>query len=50
MGKVATDIYTFEIREKEYTDRFCLSGKPITFIVMAFSSKKRTVSDVKIVR
>ncbi len=38
MEKPATDIYTFE------------SGKPITFIGIAFSTKKRAVSGTKIVR
>jgi hypothetical protein len=39
-----------QIQTKEYTDRFRLSGKPITLIGMAFSTKKRAVSSVKIVR
>ena len=39
-----------QIQAKEYTDRFRLSGKPITLIGMAFSTKKRAVSSVKIVR
>ena len=39
-----------QIQEKSYTDRFRPSGKPITLIGMAFSSKKRTISGVKIVR
>ena len=33
-----------------YTDRFRPSGKPITLIGIAFSTKKRTISGVKIVR
>ena len=39
-----------QIREKSYTDKFRLSGKPITLVGIAFSSKKRTVSGVQIVR
>ncbi len=39
-----------QIQSKEYTDRFRLSGKPITLIGMAFSTKKRTISGVKIVK
>ena len=39
-----------QIQTKEYTDRFRLTGKPITLIGMAFSTKKRAVSSVKIVR
>ena len=39
-----------QIQDKSYTDRFRLSGKPITLIGMAFSTKKRAISGVKIVR
>ncbi|MCR5838469.1 MAG: ATP-binding protein [Kiritimatiellae bacterium] len=39
-----------QIQAKEYTDRFRLSGKPITLIGMAFSTKRRTISGVKIVK
>ena len=39
-----------QIQDKSYTDRFRLSGKPITLIGIAFSSKKRNISGVKIVR
>ena len=39
-----------QIQDKSYTDRFRPSGKPITLIGIAFSTKKRTVSGVKIVR
>ena len=61
--ETATDAYIIEVKRdstakkaieqiqaKEYTDRFRLSGKPITLIGMAFSTKKRAVSSVKIVR
>ena len=39
-----------QIRDKSYTDKFRLSGKPITLIGLAFSTKKRAVSGAKIVR
>ena len=39
-----------QIQSKEYTDRFRLAGKPITLIGMSFSTKKRTISGVKIVK
>ena len=39
-----------QIQDKSYTDRFRPSGKPITLIGIAFSTKKRTVSGVKIIR
>ena len=39
-----------QIQAKEYTDRFRPSGKPITLIGMSFSTKRRTISGVKIVR
>ena len=55
--ETATDAYVIEvkrdstprkaieqIRAKEYTDRFRVSGKPITLIGMAFSTKKHAVS------
>ena len=61
--ETATDAYIIEVKrdstarkaieqiqDKSYTDRFRLSGKPITLIGMAFSTKKRAVSGVKIVR
>ena len=61
--ETATDAYVIEvkrdstpmkaieqIRDKSYTDRFRLSGKPITLIGLAFSTKKRAVSGAKIVR
>ena len=61
--ETATDAYIIEVKrdstarkaieqiqDKSYTDRFHLSGKPITLIGMAFSTKKRAVSSVKIVR
>ena len=61
--ETATDAYIIEVKRdstakkaveqiqtKEYTDRFRLSGKPITLIGMAFSTKKRAISSVKIVR
>jgi hypothetical protein len=61
--ETATDAYVIEvkrdstpmkaieqIRAKEYTDKFRLSGKPITLIGIAFSTKKRAVSGAKIVR
>ena len=60
--ETATDAYVIEvkrdstpmkaieqIRAKEYTDKFRLSGKPITLIGIAFSTKKRAVSGAKIV-
>jgi hypothetical protein len=39
-----------QIQDKSYTDRFRASGKPITLIGIAFSTKRRTVSGVKIVK
>ena len=61
--ETATDAYIIEVKRdstakkaieqiqaKEYTDRFRLSGKPITLIGMAFSTKRRTISGVKIVK
>ena len=61
--ETATDAYIIEVKrdstakkaieqiqDKSYTDRFRLSGKPITLIGMAFSTKKRAISSVKIVR
>ena len=61
--ETATDAYIIEVKrdstakkaieqiqDKSYTDRFRSSGKPITLIGIAFSTKKRTVSGVKIVR
>jgi hypothetical protein len=61
--ETATDAYVIEVKrdstakkaieqiqEKSYTDRFRPSGKPITLIGIAFSTKKRTISGVKIVR
>ena len=39
-----------QIQDKSYTDRFRPSGKPITLIGIAFSTKRRTVSGVKIVK
>ena len=61
--ETATDAYIIEVKrdstarkaieqiqDKSYTDRFRLSGKPITLIGMAFSTKKRAVSSVKIVK
>ena len=61
--ETATDAYVIEvkrdstpmkaieqIRDKSYTDKFRLSGKPITLIGIAFSTKKRAVSGAKIVR
>ena len=39
-----------QIREQGYVDKFRLSGKPITLIGIAFSTKKRAVSATKIVR
>ena len=60
--ETATDAYIIEvkrdstakkaieqIRDKSYTDRFRASGKPITLIGIAFSTKRRTISGVKIV-
>ena len=62
-SKTATDAYVIEvkrdstpmkaieqIRDKSYTDKFRLAGKPITLIGLAFSTKKRAVSGAKIVR
>ena len=59
----ATDAYVIEVKrdstakkaieqiqDTSYTDRFRPSGTPITLIGIAFSTKKRTVSGVKIVR
>ena len=59
--ETATDAYIIEVKrdstakkaieqiqDKSYTDRFRLSGKPITLIGMAFSTKKRAISSVKI--
>ena len=61
--ETATDAYIIEVKRdstakkaieqiqaKEYTDRFRPSGKPITLIGIAFSTKRRTVSGVKIVK
>ncbi len=61
--ETATDAYIIEvkrdstpmkaisqIREQGYVDKFRLSGKPITLIGIAFSTKKRAVSGTKIVR
>lgn len=61
--ETATDAYIIEVKRdstakkaieqiqaKEYTDRFRPSGKPITLIGIAFSTKRRTISGVKIVR
>ena len=61
--ETATDAYVIEvkrdstpmkaisqIREQGYVDKFRLSGKPITLIGIAFSTKKRAVSGTKIVR
>ncbi len=61
--ETATDAYVIEvkrdstpmkaisqIREQGYVDKFRLTGKPITLIGIAFSTKKRAVSGVKIVR
>ena len=61
--ETATDAYIIEVKrdstakkaieqiqDKSYTDSFRPSGKPITLIGIAFSTKKRTVSGVKIVR
>ena len=61
--ETATDAYIIEVKRdstakkaieqiqaKEYTDRFRASGKPITLIGMSFSTKRRAVSGVKIVR
>ena len=61
--ETATDAYIIEvkrdstpmkaisqIREHGYIDKFRLSGKPITLIGLAFSTKKRAVSGAKIVR
>ena len=39
-----------QMQAKEYTDRFRSSGKPITLVGIAFSTKRRTVSGVKIVK
>ena len=61
--ETATDAYVIEvkrdstpmkaieqIRDKSYTDKFRLSGKPITLIGISFSTKKRAVSGAKVVR
>ena len=61
--ETATDAYIIEVKRdstakkaieqiqaKEYTDRFRASGKPITLIGMSFSTKRRCVSGVKIVK
>ena len=61
--ETATDAYIIEVKrdstakkaieqiqEKSYTDRFRPSGKPITLIGIAFSTKRRNVSGVKIVK
>ena len=61
--ETATDAYVIEVKrdstakkaieqiqDRSYTDRFRASGKPITLIGIAFSTKKRTISGVKIVR
>ncbi|MBR4653064.1 MAG: AAA family ATPase [Kiritimatiellae bacterium] len=61
--ETATDAYIIEVKrdstakkaieqiqDKSYTDRFRPSGKPITLIGMAFSTKRRTISGVKIVK
>ena len=61
--ETATDAYIIEVKRdstakkaieqiqaKEYTDRFRPSGKPITLIGIAFSTKRRTISGVKIVK
>ena len=61
--ETATDAYIIEVKrdstakkaieqiqDKSYTDRFRPSGKPITLIGIAFSTKRRTVSGVKIVK
>jgi hypothetical protein len=61
--ETATDAYIIEVKrdstakkaieqiqDKSYTDRFRPSGKPITLICIAFSTKRRTVSGVKIIR
>ncbi len=61
--ETATDAYIIEVKrdstakkaieqiqDKAYTDRFRPSGKPITLIGIAFSTKRRTISGVKIVR
>ena len=61
--ETATDAYIIEVKRdstakkaieqiqaKEYTDRFRPSGKPITLIGMSFSTKRRTISGVKIVK
>ena len=39
-----------QIQDRSYTDRFRPSGKPITLIGIAFSTKRRNISGVKIVR
>jgi hypothetical protein len=61
--ETATDAYIIEVKrdstakkaieqiqDKSYTDRFRPSGKPITLIGIAFSTKRRAVSGVKIVK
>ena len=39
-----------QIQDKSYIDRFRASGKPITLIGIAFSTKRRCISGVKIAR
>ena len=61
--ETATDAYIIEVKrdstakkaieqiqDKSYIDRFRASGKPITLIGIAFSTKRRTISGVKIAR
>jgi hypothetical protein len=61
--ETATDAYIIEVKrdstakkaieqiqDKSYTDRFRPSSKPITLIGIAFSTKRRNISSVKIVR
>ena len=61
--ETATDAYIIEVKrdstakkaieqiqDKSYTDRFRSSGKPITLIGIAFSTKRRNISGVKIVK
>ena len=61
--ETATDAYIIEVKrdstakkaieqiqDRSYTDRFRPSGKPITLIGIAFSTKRRAVSSAKIVR
>ena len=60
--ETATDAYVIEVKRdstarkaieqiqtKEYMDMFRLSGKPVTLIGIAFSTKRRAVSGTKIV-